>query len=90
MKIKNCMEDFVFQHLDDFLEQNQNVCKCEQCKTDIAVLALNSLKPCYVTTEKGDLYTRLELYETENEVDIFIALGKAIDIVEANPRHVKR
>ena len=25
MKIKNCMEDFVFQHLDGFLEQNQSV-----------------------------------------------------------------
>ncbi len=90
MKIKNCMEDFVFNHLDDVLGQNQHICNCEQCKTDIAVLALNRLKPYYVSTEKGDLYTRLELYERENEVDIFIALSQAIDIVEANPRHVKR
>ena len=85
--IKNCMEDFVFERLDMVLAKEPNICKCETCRTDIALLALNNLKPCYVSTEKGDTFTRLALYEPENDINILCAIAQAISVVGANPRH---
>lgn len=87
MELRNCMEKFVFDRLDDIVAKDPTICKCEICRTDIAVLALNSLKPYYVSTDKGDTYTRLQLYEKDNEIDIVCAIAKAIRIVNARPRH---
>lgn len=87
MKIKNCMEQFVIERINDIMLKDNKICKCEQCKTDIALLALNSLKPYYVSTEKGDTYTRLSLYEKNSEIDMLCAVAKAIAVVGANPRH---
>lgn len=86
-RIKNCMEDFVFEHLDDIISKDSKICKCSQCRTDIALLALNHLKPYYVSTDKGDTYTRLALYEKTSEVDILCAIASAMNIVAANPNH---
>lgn len=87
LKIKNCMEDFVFSHLDEIISRDNTICRCDRCRTDIALLALNRLKPYYVSTEKGDTYTRLALYEKNSEVDILCALAYAISIVSVNPNH---
>lgn len=87
MTLKNCMEQFVFERIDDIVSKDLHICKCDKCRMDIALLSLNSLKPYYVSTEKGDTYTRLELYEKKNEIDILCAIAKAIAIVSANPRH---
>lgn len=81
------MEDFVFGHLDKILASHPNMCKCQKCRIDVALLALNHLPPHYVCTNKGDVYTRLSLYEQKNEFDILIAIEDAAKIVEANPRH---
>lgn len=85
--IKNCMEQFVFEKIERILPEQHNICKCEKCKTDIALLALNKLKPHYVSTDRGDTFTRLALYQKNNEIDILCAIAEAITIVEANPRH---
>jgi hypothetical protein len=49
------------------------------------MLALNNLKPHYVSTDKG---TNISLYEKNNEIDIMCPLGRAIKIVGDNPQHV--
>lgn len=85
--IKNCMEEFVFERIESILLEQKNICKCEQCKTDIALLALNKLTPHYVSTDRGDTFTRLSLYEKNNEINIICAIAEAITIVGANPRH---
>ena len=47
-QIVNCMEKAVFDHLDNIINENKTICKCEKCRMDVAVLALNTLKPHYV------------------------------------------
>lgn len=86
-QIKNCMEDFVFERIDMVFAKEKNICTCDMCRTDIALLALNRLKPYYVSTERGDTFTRLALYEKNSEIDILCAIAEAIGIVNANPRH---
>jgi competence protein ComFB len=82
------MDKFVFEHLDKMMNSDDSICKCEKCRMDVAMLALNNFKPHYVSTDQGIIYTSISLYEKNNEIDIMCALGRAIKIVGDNPQHV--
>jgi competence protein ComFB len=82
------MDKFVFKHLDKMMNSDDSICKCEKCRMDVAMLALNNFKPHYVSTDQGIIYTSISLYEKNNEIDIMCALGRAIKIVGDNPQHV--
>ena len=49
---------------------------CEQCRLDIAAIALNSLSR-YVVTPKGASYARADLLEMQKYVDVIGAVTKA-------------
>lgn len=85
MYIKNHMEDIVWQHLDDVIESHQHICSCDQCRHDIAALALNSLPPRYIVTEKGERFVRITELENQFMVDILAAISNAISIVNKQP-----
>ena len=87
MQIKNYMEDMVFEKMDKILKKYPNCCSCEQCKKDIAVLALNHLPPKYVSTDKGDVFTRLEETQIDNSIKVIEAIVRAIEIVSSHPHH---
>ncbi|WP_294152045.1 late competence development ComFB family protein [uncultured Selenomonas sp.] len=55
MELKNFMEDVVLAKMDQVLDQYPDCCRCEQCRRDIAILALNHLPAHYVSTEKGEI-----------------------------------
>lgn len=87
MKLKNYMEDVVFHVMPKILEDMDGICKCQKCVYDIAALALNRLKPHYVVTHKGEVYSKvLEMY-TQFEVDVTTAILEAVKQVSENPRH---
>jgi len=86
LKLKNHMEDFVFHILPSILESVDGICKCEKCKYDIAALALNKLKPHYVVTEKGEIYSKVQELYVQNAADVTTAILEAIKIVSENPR----
>jgi competence protein ComFB len=64
------------------------VCKCEQCVEDIKCLALNRLEPHYVSSDKGELFTKASTLAAQNKMDIDIAVMTAFNIVKDNPRHL--
>ncbi|MBE6072230.1 MAG: competence protein [Clostridium butyricum] len=84
--VTNYMEIWVREYMDELLEQS-NCCSCEKCKRDIFALALNNLKPYYVTTDKGRVMAKLANAENQFETDIFIEITKAINKVQENPSH---
>lgn len=87
MKLKNYMEDVVFHLLIDIVKDMDDICKCERCIYDIAALTLNKLRPRYVVSEKGEIYSKvLEMY-TQFEVDVTTAILESIKQVSQNPRH---
>lgn len=88
MELKNCMEEVVQDKMDIVLEQYPSCCRCEQCRSDIAALALNQLPPRYVSTRKGDVLVRASEMTAEGEVTVVKAIAKAIEIVSKNPHHV--
>ena len=87
MLIKNNMESFVLQNLDKVLDQFPECCRCEQCRNDIVVWALNHLPPKYVNSKMGDVYTRLDSYWGQDDAEIIMTIAKAVEIVSKHPRH---
>lgn len=86
LMVKNVMEVLVWNFLDDILEKFPEGCNCEQCRYDIAALALNQLTPKYVATEKGEIYTKIQFLEVQYRADIVGALTRAIAKVIESPR----
>lgn len=89
MKVHNYMENEVDVLLKELLKNYSDVCQCEHCLADIKALALNELKPHYVVTHKGELYTKLNELSQQFEVDIYKALIDAIKKVKEKPHHEK-
>jgi competence protein ComFB len=87
MHLKNYMEDLVWQKIDEVLAEQPDMCRCEQCRYDVASLALNSLPPRYVVTATGETYTRIKALEMQFIIDIISAISRAAIIVQAKPRH---
>ncbi len=87
MELKNYMEDYVWQMLDEVLESNPSVCECEQCRFDIAALALNCLPPRYVVTTRGETFARIKSSEHQFSIDVVTAITNAIKIVSKQPHH---
>ena len=89
MKVHNYMEHEVDLLLKDILKNYTDVCQCEKCLADIKAITLNQLQPLYVVTHKGELYTKLNEFDQQFEVDIYKALIHAIKKVKEKPHHEK-
>ena len=85
--LENSMEGFVKERIDKVLDMFPDCCRCEKCRQDILVLALNNLPPMYVNLDKGELYTRLNSYDSAHEAKIIQEIAKAVEIVSKHPRH---
>lgn len=84
--LKNYMEEIVFSIIDDVLK-DIDVCKCERCKMDIIAITLNNLPSKYVVAEKGELYSKVNMFKMQVEVDVMTEIIKAAMIVKKNPQH---
>lgn len=85
--IKNYMEHIVEETLPLVIDRYPDICKCEKCIDDIKALALNNLKPLYVVTEEGTIYSKLNELTLQFKTDIISQLTQAIEIVSENPKH---
>lgn len=83
----NYMEKLVFNKLDELLKARKDVCDCEQCRLDIAAIALNNLTPRYIVTDRGKLYAKIDMMETQFSVNVLMAISKGIEVVSKHPRH---
>lgn len=85
--LSNYMEDMVENLLPNALSEYDRVCKCSKCINDIKAIALNNLKPLYFTSEKGEVYNKLNELEIQFGADVLRELIKAIEIVSKKPHH---
>ena len=84
--LQNYMEEIVLEMMDDILSE-MNVCKCDRCIIDVAGKALNDLPTKYFVTEKGKLYSKIDVLKNQFEVDIITAITKAAILVKRSPNH---
>lgn len=87
MKVKNYMEEVIDHILVRVLKDMPEICGCEHCVSDIKAIALNMVKPKYVATPVGEVYTKVNELSMQFEVDAVKAIAEAIEKVKASPRH---
>ncbi|WP_241428200.1 late competence development ComFB family protein [Clostridium sp. DJ247] len=81
------MEEIVDEILPTVLKNYTNICKCEKCVDDIKAKALNNLKPLYVVTEEGVVYSKINELVPQFRTDVLNELVQAVTVVCQNPKH---
>lgn len=85
------METLVSQMLHNELKENPHkyldVCQCPLCLARIQAVALNQLKPKYVTGTTGKVFGEYESRESQQLSDIMAAIGMGIAQISASPPH---
>jgi len=87
MKVKNIVENLVWESLDGVLVSKAGACQCEKCRADIAAFALNHLPPKYVVTDMGETIARAGSLDNKVRIAVLVALAEAVELVSSNPRH---
>ena len=82
----NIMEEIVKLRVKTALKE-LGACTCETCYLNACALALNALKPKYVTTEKGALFVKITETELAHSVTILFEVTRAIMQVKEHPCH---
>lgn len=85
--LKNYMEHVVDRLLPKVLYQHEDICRCDKCIEDIKAITLNNLKPMYIVTDKGSVYSKVNELELQFRANVLKELVKAIKIVSQNPKH---
>jgi len=87
-KLKNYNEEIIDHLISKILSEYNDICKCEKCILDIKAIALNSMIPKYLVTNKGELFTKLNTeFNTQEIIDTTKAITQAIELVRCNPQH---
>lgn len=87
MALINTMEEIVDLKITELMADS-DCCKCEQCREDIKCLALNALPARYVSTAKGELFSKLSnAMIKQHSIDVNIACLNAIEFVKTHPKH---
>lgn len=91
--VKNYMEYLVDLYFTDVFTGNRSfdtVCRCEKCSDDIRAMALNNLKPYYVTSKKGEIFAEYANLQTQYKADVYGSLTRAIEFVSKNKKCLKK
>lgn len=86
MALFNIMEEFVDGAMDSLIKES-GCCSCYKCREDIKCIALNSLPVKYVSTRKGELFSKLEQTALQYTIDVNLACMDAIKLVKNQPHH---
>lgn len=83
---ENIMEGMLEKELDKCIDL-LGICKCQTCRSDVMTLALNRIRPRYVSSEKGRLLSVVDQMSYDYVPDMLRALTESAEIVKKNPRH---
>ncbi len=86
VKIKNVMEDIVIGRMGSIIEKF-GCCQCDQCQSDVAAFVLSKIKPKYVSTVSGELYSKSVQLDPAVENEIVLLTAEAVQLVMEKPRH---
>ena len=86
-KLHNYSEELVIEQLEELLKEDKysDICMCEKCILDMCTYSLNRLRPQYIVSHKGEVYTKIQDFNQQSKVDVMSTVAKAIEVVSANP-----
>lgn len=85
-KVRNVMEYVVEKKLEQ-VAPTLDCCKCDQCMSDIAAYVLNRVPTKYVSTAKGELYSKTIAFDNEFGHKLILLIAQAAGVVKDKPRH---
>ena len=83
----NVMENEVVEEAKVMIPKDPDVCQCEKCFYDICAIVLNSIKPHYITTTKGELFARTGKANWSEKRHITVEVLRAIEVVKQRKSH---
>lgn len=94
MKVHNLMEEYVSQRVESIYDQlsderNKNnlvACSCSRCRLDSKAYVLNKIKPYYVVSGRGVVYSAQELVNSQLKADVDALILEAIKKVSSTQR----
>lgn len=87
LTVTNIMELVVDEQFPVVMQKFPGACCCKQCLSDIKTMALNGLKPHYVSSERGNLFERINTSDMIIKVDVLRAMTEAAEKVTSHPHH---
>jgi competence protein ComFB len=84
--VKNVTEMLVARSYDELLSTMPEFCRCEVCRDDVLVYALNRLPPHYTSTLKGEVVSKLEMEAGQGSIDVTVVLLDGMRRVAVSPR----
>ena len=84
--IRNLAEELVKAKAPGIMA-SMNMCTCPACVLDVVAFTLNHTQPLYVSTEKGQLFSKLASCDLQYGTDIASEITKACLKIKLNPRH---
>jgi competence protein ComFB len=85
--MENETERFVLQYLEEALNSDTTVCRCEDCVLDMAAYALNHAPVSYRISLLGKLYAKAKEIDEGYVKKIKKAVHEAVEKIKANPSH---
>lgn len=87
LNLRNYTEVLVEVALRKIWDDTDNICKCTRCYYDTMALSLNQLPSKYVVTQSGEVYTKINNFINQTQVDVMSAVTKASMKVNENYSH---
>lgn len=84
--VVNIYEKLVKESVVDMMK-HMDMCKCAKCTSDACALVLNQIQPQYVTTQKGELLSKVPQMAMNNHIDLTVKVVQALRMVKESPRH---
>ena len=86
--MKNLLEDTIASVYSDLRVQNPEYCACDNCRTDVMAIALNSTRPRYGGgADVGHALMDVDLQKDQTRATIAVLVLDAMRRVAASPRH---
>ena len=90
LHLKNYTEILVDETLQKLWSELSDVCKCIRCEYDIKAIALNNLPPSYTVTEQGEIFTKVNNFRNQIQIDVIKEVLNAISTVSKNCSHMEK
>lgn len=88
--VKNYTEVIVDEVMADLIRSEKDgffSCQCEDCLDCVRAIALNKLKPFYITCKVGEVFGKYKNMDYQQKSDVVVEVVRAKEIVALKPSH---
>jgi competence protein ComFB len=87
--MKNALESTVLLIHKQLVRKHAGFCSCAHCSADVVALALNKIKPRYVSqfSPIGEIVTDVQMTYDQHRAELTVLVFDAMRVVATRPRH---